>query len=150
MAGILDLALASPDGFDPQSQGILKAAFALMAAGAPTRTPTGMGEALGQAGTAGIDAFEKAKQGQAAELQRKLQSAKLASELQMQKDLEQNGGILNSTDPEKMKAVGMRLAAAGIQAALHSSTPRRRSNRNRPRRNVSPACGRRSRRIRRK
>jgi hypothetical protein len=31
----------------------------------------------------------------------------------MQKDLEQNGGILNSTDPEKMKAVGMRLAAAG-------------------------------------
>jgi hypothetical protein len=112
--GILDAAMQSPDDvMDPRSQGILKAAFALMAAGAPTRTPTGMGEALGQAGTAGIDAYEKAKQGQAAELQRKLQSAKLASELQMQQDLEKNGGILNSTDPEKMKAVGMRLAAAG-------------------------------------
>lgn len=112
MAGILDQALLAPDGFNPQSQGILKAAFALMAAGGPTRVPTGIGEALGQAGSAGVDAYEQAKKARVTEALQAIQLKKAANDLALQEQL-QNGGALNTSDPDKLEAIGTRLALAG-------------------------------------
>src|SRR5574341_555963 len=114
--GILDAALQRDDSMDPQSQGILQAAFALLAASGATRTPTSIGEALGHAGLAGVGAYEAAKKAETAQAIQKMQAAKMAADLKMQEDITGAGGpegLLSLTDPAKMRAVGMKLALAG-------------------------------------
>jgi hypothetical protein len=111
--GILDAALQTPDpDLDPRTQGILKAAFALMAAGAPTRTPTGFGEALGKAGSEGMEGYEAAKKAKLAEAASAIKLKQAQNDLKMQEEI-QRGGILNTDDPDKLEAVGTKLALAG-------------------------------------
>lgn len=112
MPGIFD---NSP--MDPKTQGILQAAFALMQASGPSRLPVSTGEAIGQAGTAGLKGYEAAEQGQL----RDLQAKKLKMELDMQQglmgDTSAAGGIGELLkDPNKMIQIGTLRAIQGHPA----------------------------------
>lgn len=106
MAGIFN-----PDSLsDPQTQGLLQAAFAALQASGPSRMPVSFGQALGQAGSAGVAGYDAGQQARLRDIQ--AQKAKL--DLELQKSLQESGGIggmLN--DPDKMEAVGTKLALQG-------------------------------------
>lgn len=107
MAGILDLN-------DPAQQGLLQAAFSLMSSSGASRLPVSMGQAVGQAGQAGIAGYDAGQQAQI----RSMQARKLKMDLDLQQGLTDGaggGGILakGMTDPDLMEAVGTRLALAG-------------------------------------
>lgn len=52
--GLLD------QGFDPRTQGLLAAAFKGLEASGPSRLPMGLGQIIGQAGTAGLNEYQQA------------------------------------------------------------------------------------------
>lgn len=108
MAGILDQNAMS----DPQTQGLLQAAFAALQASGPSRMPVSFGQALGQAGSAGVAGYDAGQQARLRDIQ--AQKAKL--DLELQKSLQEGtgggvGGLLN--DPDRMEAVGTKLALQG-------------------------------------
>lgn len=99
-----------PGILDPQTQGLLQAAFAAMQASGPQRMPVSAGSVIGQAGTAGLQGYDAAQKAQLAELQ----ARKLKMDLDLQESLTNGAGILGGlNDPDKMEAVGTRLALAG-------------------------------------
>jgi len=108
VAGILDL--------DPQTQGLLAAAFAGLQASGPSRMPTSFGQVVGQAGTAGLQATDQAAQLQARLRLQKLQADQLQQQLDMQKDvLSISGGDASKlmTDPDTMERIGILGALRG-------------------------------------
>ena len=105
MAGILDT--------DPQTQGLLAAAFAGLQASGPSRLPVSLGQVLGASGTAGMEATANARRLEAdlAARDMALKKAKLDLELQQQFA---NGGILSgANDPDMMEALGTKMSLAG-------------------------------------
>lgn len=110
------------DNLDPQQAGMLQAAFTMLQGSGPSRTPTGFGQILGQAGQAGLQAADASKkQAMAQALQdvetkvKKAQLDKTVYELDLQKQLMSPDGILakGMADPELMEAVGTRMALNG-------------------------------------
>lgn len=110
---LLDGQPTSGGALDPKAAAIMQAGFALMAASGPSRMPITLGAALGQAGQAGMAAYQKADEQQQLQKQRAMQQAKAENEAQMQKAL--MSGLLSGTqgDPDRMEAVGIKLAASG-------------------------------------
>lgn len=112
MAGILDSSI------DPRTQGLLQAAFAGLQASGPSRMPVSLGQVLGQAGSAGMGAFNAQQQAQQQMEQREIAIKKARMDLALQESLTGaagEGGILGKgmNDPDVMEAVGTRLAVAG-------------------------------------
>ena len=77
---------------DPQTQGLLSAAFAGLQASGPSRLPTSFGQVIGAAGEAGMQSYGQAQrqetQQQAATSEmalRKLQTEKLQQEIDLKK-----------------------------------------------------------------
>lgn len=107
MPGILDL--------DPQTQGLLQAAFAGLQASGPSRMPVSTGQVLGQAGSAGIAGYDQAQKLRSAlalqDMQTKLTGAhlqQLQQELEIQRGLMSGGGFGDMmSDPAKLRAVGL-------------------------------------------
>lgn len=107
MAGILDL--------DPQTQGLLQAAFAGLAASGPSRMPVSTGQVLGQAGSAGLAGYDQAQKLRSAlalqDMQTKLTGAhlqQLQQELEIQKGLMSGGGFGDMmSDPVRLRAIGL-------------------------------------------
>lgn len=123
MAGILDAS-------DPVQQGLLQAAFSLMSSSGPSRMPVSFGQALGNAGQAGIQGYDS---GQQAAL-RAIQIKKAAADAALTEKLTSGagGGILGGmNDPDLMEAVGTKLALAGHPggAALVNAAERARAKR---------------------
>lgn len=109
MPGILD------NSMDPKTQGILQAAFALMQASGPSRLPVSIGSAIGQAGTAGMQASDAAAKLQADLKLKKLQADKIEQDAALSKAITSEGGMgsILSLDPDRMEAVGLKLALGG-------------------------------------
>lgn len=108
MPGILDL--------DPQTQGVLQAAFAGLQASGPSRMPTSIGQVIGQAGSAGLSGYDSAVKLQSALAMQKLQQQKLQDELDIQKQIfSMTGGDPSklATDPDLMEKIGILGAARG-------------------------------------
>ncbi len=129
MAGILDQ-------IDPQTQGLLQAAFAGLNASGPSRMPVSMGQVIGQAGQAGLGAFNQQQQAQQQAVQRDLAIKKAKMELDLQEQLTGaagGSGILGKglNDPDTMEALGTRLALSGHPggAALISAAEKVRAKR---------------------
>lgn len=108
MPGIFDL--------DPQTQGLLQAAFTALQTSGPSRMPTSFGQVLGQAGSAGLAGYDQAAKLQSALTMQKLQQQKLQDELDIQKQIfKVTGGDTNKlmTDPDVMEQIGILGAAKG-------------------------------------
>jgi hypothetical protein len=108
MPGILDL--------DPQTQGLLQAAFAGLQASGPSRMPTSFGQVLGTAGSAGLSTYDQAARLQSTLAMQKLQQQKLQDELDIQKQIfSMTGGDPSklATDPDLMEKIGILGAARG-------------------------------------
>lgn len=108
MAGIFDL--------DPQTQGMLQAAFTALQTSGSSRMPTSFGQVLGQAGSAGLAGYDQAAKLQSALLTQKLQQQKLQDELDIQKQIfKVTGGDTSKlmTDPDVMEQIGILGAAKG-------------------------------------
>jgi hypothetical protein len=80
------LAPKDPSGLlDPTTAALLQAGFSGLAASGPSRTPVGLGQVFGQAGQAGVNAYQKTV---AAEQARKLQESQLAGQAALTKQRE--------------------------------------------------------------
>lgn len=83
MNGILN---PMPPGIlsDPRQAAMLQAGLSLLQSSGPSRTPVGLGQAIGQAGTQGINAFQQLQQAQLQEEMRKRQMAMQEEQLKLQ------------------------------------------------------------------
>lgn len=69
---------------DPRSAMMMQTGLGLMAAGGPQSTPVGLGQAFGQAGMQGLNAFQQAQQAQIAEELKRRQIAMQEEQFKMQ------------------------------------------------------------------
>jgi hypothetical protein len=85
MNGILN---PMPQGIlsDPRQAAMLQAGLGLLASSGPSRTPVGLGQAIGQAGMQGLNAFQQIQQAQLQEEMRKRQMAMQEEQLKLQRD----------------------------------------------------------------
>lgn len=105
---------------DPQTQGLLQAAFAGLAASGPSRMPVGLGQVLGGAGSAGLAGYDQAQKLQSAlalqDIETKLKKAqldKITSDAEFQRQIMSGsmGDILKN--PDLMQAIGTKLSVMG-------------------------------------
>lgn len=123
MAGIFDLN-------DPAQQGLLQAAFSLMSSSGASHLPVSMGQAIGQAGQAGIHGYDTGQQAKLRAIQ--IQKAQADADLTKKLTDSGGGGILGGmNDPDLMEAVWTKLALAGHPggAALVSAAEKIRAKR---------------------
>ena len=85
MNGILS---GMPTGIlaDPRQAAMLQAGLSLLQSSGPSRTPVGLGQAIGQAGTQGLNAFHQLQQAQLQEEMRKRQMAMQEEQLRLQQE----------------------------------------------------------------
>lgn len=109
MAGILDL--------DPQTQGLLAAAFAGLKASGPSPTPVSLGQVVGAAGEAGLQTTAAAKKAAQDAEAKDLAIQKAKLDLALDQEFQSGGGILGKgmSDPDTMEALGTRLSLRGHQ-----------------------------------
>jgi hypothetical protein len=70
-------------GIDPKTLAILQMGLAGMAASGPSRTPTSLGQIMGQSGMAGLQAYQQGIQGQQQQAFRQAQIQKMEEELRL-------------------------------------------------------------------
>jgi hypothetical protein len=85
MNGILS---GMPTGIlaDPRQEAMLRAGLSLLQSSGPSKMPVGLGQALGQAGTQGLNAFHQLQQAQLQEEMRKRQMAMQEEQLRLQQE----------------------------------------------------------------
>lgn len=83
-ASALDEYMTPEQRAQMQSQGVMAAAMQLLAASGPSRTPIGLGQAIGQAYGAGQQGYQAAQQNmfQSLEMKRRMDEAKAAKDMQ--------------------------------------------------------------------
>lgn len=132
MDGMTGLLGAIPQGMDPQKAGLLAAAFQGLQASGPSRMPVSLGQAMGQAGQAGMQANQAAtlqqQRGQQLGMQTQMQQLQYAQHMEaMKKAQEQKRQIeaYAQTLPPEQRAGFMVNPGAYITESLkrHSLKP---------------------------
>jgi hypothetical protein len=72
-------------GIDPKTLALLQMGLAGMAASGPSRTPTSLGQIMGQSGMAGLQAYQQGIQGQQQQAFRQAQMQKMEEELALRR-----------------------------------------------------------------
>lgn len=107
-------------GPDPRTMGILGLGLAMQRASGPSMMPRSLGSIMGEAGTEGLGIYAKARQQQTQDAMTRqtmalnaLKMQKEAADLELQRQLTSSGLFGNMSDPDKLEALGTRLAAGG-------------------------------------
>src|SRR5882762_3945400 len=107
--GILD----QSGGIDPQTAGLLAAAFQGLQASGPSRLPQGLGQVIGQAGSAGLETYGQTRLANLKAGLTSLQLQKLQADIDLQKNFAASGLLKNMSDADRLEALGTQLSALG-------------------------------------
>lgn len=121
LSGILaDPQFQSSPAMSPANRALMTMGLGILSANQPSRLPINPMSVIGQGGLAGLQAYQQAREDATNEAMNKLrmgvlygQARKAQSDLELQDMLMKGGGFGAMSDPDKMEALGTRLAVAG-------------------------------------
>jgi hypothetical protein len=121
LSGILaDPQFQSSPAMSPANRALMTMGLGILSANQPSRLPINPLSVIGQGGLAGLQAYQQAREDSTNEAMNKLrmgvlygQARKAQSDLELQDMLLKGGALGSMSDPDKMEALGTRLAVAG-------------------------------------